>query len=80
MNLVLNEVRMPSWEWPGVNFYSLCCLLFAENGLGACNKIHDPALRADYENAAQTREFGYDVDVSINVKEEVVTLKKKQVS
>ena len=35
--------------------------------LGACNKIHDPALRADYENAAQTREFGYDVDVSINV-------------
>ena len=48
--------------------------------LGACNKIHDPALRADYENAAQTREFGYDVDVSINVKEEVVTLKKKQVS
>ncbi|XP_071796841.1 putative RNA-binding protein Luc7-like 1 isoform X1 [Asterias amurensis] len=30
--------------------------------LGACNKIHDPALRADYENAAQTREFGYDVD------------------
>ncbi|XP_022092459.1 putative RNA-binding protein Luc7-like 2 isoform X1 [Acanthaster planci] len=30
--------------------------------LGACSKIHDPALRADYENASQRREFGYDVD------------------
>ena len=33
--------------------------------LGECAKIHDLALRADYEAAAQQKDYFYDVDVSI---------------
>lgn len=32
--------------------------------LGECPKLHDLALRADYENAAQKKDYYYDVDVS----------------
>lgn len=32
--------------------------------LGECPKHHDLALRADYENAAKTKDYGYDLDVS----------------
>lgn len=35
--------------------------------LGPCNKIHDPALKADFEIASQKRDYGYDIDVSIHV-------------
>jgi len=31
--------------------------------LGECPKIHDIALVADYNNAAKTRDYFYDVDV-----------------
>lgn len=32
--------------------------------LGECPKIHELALRADYEQAAKERDYGYVVDVS----------------
>lgn len=32
--------------------------------LGDCPKIHDLALRADFENASQKKDYFYDVDVS----------------
>ena len=31
--------------------------------LGDCGKIHDIALRADYEKALKTQDYFYDVDV-----------------
>lgn len=34
--------------------------------LGDCAKIHSAALKADYELASKKREYGYDVDVSVN--------------
>jgi U1 snRNP component, mediates U1 snRNP association with cap-binding complex len=33
--------------------------------LGECPKIHDLALRADYEKASKNRDYYYDIDVSI---------------
>jgi len=32
--------------------------------LGECPKIHDLALRADYEKAQQKKDYFYDVEVS----------------
>lgn len=32
--------------------------------LGECPKIHDLALRADFEKAQQTKDYFYDLDVS----------------
>ena len=32
--------------------------------LGECPKLHDLALRADYEAAAMQKDYFYDVDVS----------------
>ena len=34
--------------------------------LGECPKLHDLALRADYEAAAMQKDYFYDVDVSSN--------------
>lgn len=34
--------------------------------LGECPKIHDLALRADYEKAQQKKDYFYDVEVSSN--------------
>lgn len=34
--------------------------------LGECPKVHDLALRADYEQASKERELGYELDVSIS--------------
>ena len=33
--------------------------------LGECHKVHDLALRADYEQASKERELGYELDVSM---------------
>ena len=33
--------------------------------LGPCSKIHEAALKADFELASKKRDFGYDIDVSI---------------
>lgn len=33
--------------------------------LGECPKIHDLALRADFEKAQQSKDYFYDLDVSI---------------
>lgn len=32
--------------------------------LGECPKIHDLALRADYEQATKGKDYYYDIDVS----------------
>ena len=32
--------------------------------IGECANIHDLALRADYEKASETKDYGYQVDVS----------------
>lgn len=34
--------------------------------LGECPKVHDLALRADYEKAAKHKDYYYDIDVSIS--------------
>lgn len=33
--------------------------------IGECEKIHDLALRADYEQASESKDYGYQVDVSM---------------
>jgi len=35
--------------------------------LGECPKLHDLALRADYEAAAMQKDYFYDVDVSSHI-------------
>lgn len=35
--------------------------------LGECPKIHDLALRADYELASKTKDYFYDIDVSMHI-------------
>lgn len=35
--------------------------------LGECPKVHDLALRADYEKAAKHKDYYYDIDVSTAV-------------
>jgi hypothetical protein len=35
--------------------------------LGECPKIHDLALRADFEKASQAKDYYYDIDVSIHI-------------
>lgn len=37
---------------------------FQRMDLGECPKLHDLALRADYQLAAKDKEYYYDVDVS----------------
>ncbi|OQR78072.1 putative RNA-binding protein Luc7 2 isoform X1 [Tropilaelaps mercedesae] len=48
------------------SFLLKCCphdiLAATRMDLGSCFGIHDLALRADYENAAKTKDFFYDVD------------------
>lgn len=31
--------------------------------IGECASIHDLALRADYEQASETKDYGYQIDV-----------------
>lgn len=35
--------------------------------MGACHKIHDPALKADYEKEQKRFDHFYDLDVSVLV-------------
>lgn len=35
--------------------------------LGECPKVHDLALRADYEQASKTKDYFYDIDVSMMI-------------
>lgn len=48
------------------SFLLACCphdiLAATRMDLGECPKLHDLALRADYENAAQKKDYYYDVD------------------
>jgi hypothetical protein len=39
--------------------------------LGECTKIHEYALRADYERAASTRDLYYEMDVSMIIKKKL---------
>lgn len=40
-------------------------ILFQRMDIGECPKIHDNALRADFEKAQQKFDHYYDVDVSL---------------
>ena len=40
--------------------------------LGECPKIHDLALRADYQVAAKSKDYFYDVEVCIIDKEKLL--------
>ena len=35
--------------------------------IGECANIHDLALRADYEKASESKDYGYQVDVSFSI-------------
>lgn len=45
-------------------FFSFTILAVQRMDLGECPKVHDLALRADYENAAKSKDFYYDIEVS----------------
>lgn len=34
--------------------------------MGDCRKLHDLALRADFENASKKKDYYYDIDVSVD--------------
>lgn len=40
------------------------CPIKQRMDLGECPKIHDLALRADYEQASKRKDYYYDIDVS----------------
>lgn len=40
--------------------------------LGECPKVHDLALRADYEKAAKTKDYYYDIEVRDVVSKTIV--------
>lgn len=48
-------------------------IAFSNNGikqrmdLGECPKVHDLALRADFENASKHKDYYYDIEVSIKL-------------
>lgn len=46
------------------HFFHLILILMQRMDLGECPKVHDLALRADYENAAKHKDYYYDIDVS----------------
>lgn len=50
------------------SIYILCLILdlfwFQRMDLGECPKIHDLALRADYDLASKKQDYYYDIDVS----------------
>ena len=46
------------------NKYVKTYFSFQKMDLGPCNKIHEAALKADFEIASKKRDYGYDVDVS----------------
>lgn len=35
--------------------------------LGECERVHDLALRADFEKASKSKDFGFEVDVSVHL-------------
>lgn len=47
-----------------LNFTSKTLFDFQRMDLGECPKVHDLALRADYEQATKTKDYYYDIDVS----------------
>lgn len=42
--------------------------------LGECPKIHDLALRADYELASKDKDFYYDIEVGESIENKIVEL------
>ena len=46
--------------------FSSLSFLSQRMDLGECPNVHDLALRADYETAAKTKDYFYDIDVSLN--------------
>merc|ERR1719309_662430 len=54
------------------SFLKACCpheiLASTRMDLGECSKVHDLALRADFEAASQTKDYFYDVDACEHLK------------
>merc|ERR1719245_930264 len=54
------------------SFLRACCpheiLASTRMDLGECSKVHDLALRADYESASKTKDYFYDVDACEHLK------------
>lgn len=54
--------------------------------LGECKKIHDLALRADYEKASQSRDYGFEMDAFktlqdfVNNSDRKIELSKKRLA
>lgn len=44
--------------------FMINCPIKQRMDLGECPKIHDLALRADYEQASKRKDYYYDIDVS----------------
>lgn len=51
-------------QLPVESLISFCVFPFKRMDLGECTKIHDLALRADYEIASKERDLFFELDVS----------------
>ena len=63
--ILASTVRIPSFL-ENVYFCALkqiMCLMLQRMDLGECPKIHELALRADYQQASKTKDYFYDVEV-----------------
>lgn len=56
---------IPAWEAFAWFPSNLDFCVFQRMDIGDCQKIHDLALRADYEQASKNVDYHYDVAVSI---------------
>lgn len=45
----------------------LYCFLLQKLDLGICSKVHDPALKADYELASKNKAYDYEFEVNKNL-------------
>lgn len=67
--IFINAIYYKVWSSWYRNLIMLTCYYtnfsWQRMDLGECPKIHDLALRADYEKAQQSRDYFYDLDVSI---------------
>ena len=46
-------------------FNSKCSTIYQRMDLGECAKVHEFALRADFERSQKEKDYFYDVDVSV---------------
>lgn len=68
--VLLLSPRNPSFDGKLHMFQESLVVLIKSNlpqrmDLGECSKVHEYALRADYEKAKLSKDYYYDVDVSL---------------